>query len=70
MNSNELDKKLRQLYVQLRILKLELDTCYNNSEKRSKTFDKIKEIKKEIENVKFKIKIVKEIEKDENNNTN
>lgn len=70
MNSSDLEKKLKQLYVQSKILRLELDTCYNNSEKRSKTFDKIKEIKKEIENVKFKIKLEKELKKYENNNTN
>lgn len=70
MNSSDLEKKLKQLYAQAKILRLELDTCYNNSEKRSKTFDKIKQIKKEIENVKFKIKLEKELKKYENNNTN
>ena len=68
MNSNELDKKLKDLYLQEKVLKKVLDTVYNDSNKRTKTFNQIKKVKKEIDFVKFKIKLERKMN-NENNNT-
>ena len=55
--NNDLIEKLSLLTLEKKYLKRELDTNWYDREKRIKTFDKIKNIDKEIEFVKFKLQI-------------
>lgn len=65
MKNNELIEQLSNLEIQKRTLLRELDKIYNNFDKRTKTFNKIKQIIKDIEQVKFKIRLEKEMNKNE-----
>ena len=55
--NNDLIDKLSLLTLEKKYLKRELDTNWYDREKRIKTFNKIKNIDKEIEFVKFKIQL-------------
>lgn len=65
MKNNELIEQLSNLEMQKKSLLRELDKIYNNLDKRTKTFNKIKQIIKDIEQVKFKIRLEKEMNKNE-----
>lgn len=69
MNDN-LISKLSELEMKQNHLKRCLDVTYYNNEKRKKFFEEIKEVKKEINNVKFQIRLEREMKKNvENSNT-
>lgn len=65
MKNNDLIEKLSNLEMQKKSILRELDRVYNNFELRTKRFNEVKEIKKEIEQIKFKIRLEKELRKDE-----
>ncbi len=69
MKNNELIEQLSNLEMQKKSILRELDRVYNNFDLRTKRFNEVKEIKKEIDQIKFKIRLEKELRKDENNNT-
>jgi hypothetical protein len=66
--NNELIEKLSLLELEKKYLKRELDNNWYDSVKRKKTFDKIKEVNKKIENVKFKLHLERKM-KNGNKNT-
>ena len=70
MNNNELIERLSILKLQEKNLLRILDRVYNDLDKRTRVFNQIKEIKKETENIKFKIRLEREMKKNENSNTN
>lgn len=63
--NNELIDKLSKLKLEESCLKRNLDMNYLDLELRTKIFKRIKENKKEIELVKFKIRLEKEMKKNE-----
>ena len=65
MRNDELIDKLSKLKLEETCLKRNLDMNYLDEEMRTKIFKRIKENKKEIELVKFKIKLEKEMKKNE-----
>ena len=65
MNNNELIEKLSNLEMQKKSLLRALDRVYNDLELRTKTFNEVKKTKKEIEQLKFRIRLEKEINKNE-----
>lgn len=67
--SNKLIEDLSLLTLQKKYLKRELDNVWYDKAKKQKTFNKIKEIDKKIEYVKFKLELERKM-KNENNNTN
>lgn len=67
--NNDLIEKLSLLTLEKKYLKRELDTNWYDREKRIKIFDKIKNVNKEIEYVKFKLQLERKI-KNGNNNSN
>lgn len=67
--NNELITKLSKLTLQYKYLKKELDLVWYNKAKRKQIFDKMKSVNKEIEYVKFKLRLERKI-KNENNNSN
>ena len=69
MKNDELIEQLSNLKLQEKALKRALDRVYNDVEMRTQLFNKIKKLKKEIDLIKFKIRLVKEMKKNENNNT-
>lgn len=69
MKHNELIEKLSNLKLEEKNLKRVLDVYYRDENMRTKAFNKIKKVKKEIEQIKFKLKLEREIN-NENNNTN
>lgn len=62
--NNDLIEKLSLLTLEKKYLKRELDTNWYDREKRIKTFDKIKNVNKEIEYVKFKLQLERKIKND------
>lgn len=66
--NNKLIEKLSSLKLAESAVKRNLDRNYYNSKLRSKLFKELKQIQNEIERVKFKIRLEKK--KNENNNTN
>ena len=62
--NNDLIEKLSLLTLEKKYLKRELDTNWYDREKRIKTFNKIKNIDKEIEYVKFKLQLERKIKND------
>lgn len=68
MKNNNLIERLSGLQLKEKALLRELDIVYNDFELRTKTFNKIKEVKSEINKVKFKLRLEKELRKNENNN--
>lgn len=69
MKHNELIEKLSNLKLEEKCLKRSLDVYYIDAKRRSKAFNRLKEISVEIEQIKFKLNLERKI-KDENNNTN
>lgn len=65
--SNKLIEELSNLTLKQKYLKKELDIIWYNKEKREKTFAKIKETKKEIEYVKFKLELERKMRNANNN---
>lgn len=65
MRNDELIEKLSKLRLEENCLKRNLDVNYLDSELRTKLFKRIKENKKEIQLVKFKIRLEKEMKKNE-----
>jgi len=65
MKNDELIEKLSNLKLEENNLKRCLDTSYFDYEKRTELFNRIKGIKKEIQQIKFKIRLEKELRKDE-----
>ena len=64
--SKELIDKLSKLKMSENSLKRTLDTK-NFSKEKSKIFDQLQEIKKEIELIKFKLRLEKEIKNERRN---
>lgn len=62
--NNDLIDKLSLLTLEKKYLKRELDTIWYDREKRIKAFNKIKNIDKEIEYVKFKLQLERKIKND------
>ena len=69
MNDN-LKDELAKLKLQTTVLKKTLDARYYDKNLRQKTFDEIKKTTKEIAQIEFKMKLEKEMKKNEDNNTN
>lgn len=67
--NNELIEELSKLELQKKHLIRCLDSQYYNKCQRAKTFEKIKDLKKQIEKLKFKIRLNREIKNVKNNNT-
>ena len=67
--NNELINQLSKLTLEERALKRNIDRNYYNAKVRHKLFVRLKEVKQEIQKVKFRIRLERE-EKNENNNTN
>ena len=65
MKNDELIEKLSKLELERNYLKRNLDMNYLDMELRTKIFNRIKQNKKEIELVKFKIRLEKELRKNE-----
>lgn len=63
-------EELSKLRLEETHLKRCLDVKYYNKEQRKKFFERIKEIKKEKEKLKFKIRLQKEVKNAKDNNTN
>ena len=59
--SNELITKLSNLKMEKNYIKRAIDTNYNKLNIRIELFERLKEIDKEIEKVKFKLKLEKEM---------
>lgn len=64
MNDKLIDE-LARLKLEKNSLIRGLDTNYYDYEKRTKLFNRIKEVKKEIAQVKFRIRLEKELRKNE-----
>lgn len=69
MKHSDLIDKLSRLKLEEVSLKRSLDTYYRDEKARTRAFNKIKKIKKDIDKLNFKLRIEKEIN-NENNNTN
>ena len=70
MNNNKLIEKLSNLQLQENALKRGLDNVYyKNITERTRLFNEIKKVKKEIEKVKFQSRLRREIKENENNHT-
>jgi len=69
MKHNELISKLSKLKMEETSLKRSLDVYYMDDKARTRAFNKIKKIKREIDKLNFKLRIEKEIN-NENSNTN
>ena len=61
MNNNELIDILSKLHLEEASLKRNLDIKYCDEKTRTKLFKRLKEIKKEIEKINFKLRVKKEI---------
>ena len=68
MGNNFIDK-LSLLELEKKYLKRELDNNWYDRNKRQKIFDKIKDVNKKIEYVKFKLELERKM-KNGNNNSN
>ena len=55
--NNELIEKLSLLTLEKKFLKRELDNIWYDREKKTKIFNKLKYVNKEIEYVKFKLEL-------------
>lgn len=66
-NIKELLNKLAKLKLEEKNLRKCLDIKYYDDEKRAEIFNKIKDCKKEIEKIKFKIKMEEKLNAKDNN---
>ena len=62
--NNELIEKLSLLTLEKKCLKRELDNNWYDRNKTQKLFDKIKNVNKEIEYVKFKLELERKMRND------
>jgi len=65
MRNDKLIEKLSNLKLEESSLKRNLDRNYCNLKIRTKMFEKLKDVKKEIKNVKFQIRLEREMKKNE-----
>lgn len=63
MNKKELIEELSDLTLKEKALKRALDVTYYNNDKRIKNFKELKQIKEQIKVVKYKLRLLKELEK-------
>lgn len=63
MNNKKIDE-LSNLLMEEKYLKRNLDLNYYKKNDRDKYFMRLKEVKKEIEKIKFKIRLEKQIKKE------
>ena len=63
--SNELINQLSKLKLERNSIKRNIDTNYRNRKIRIDLFNKLKEVDKEIEKVKFKLRLEKEMKNEE-----
>ena len=63
--SNELISKLSKLKLERGCIKRNIDTNYKHPKIKTELFERLKEVDKEIEKVKFKLKLEKEMKKDD-----
>jgi hypothetical protein len=61
MNRYELVEKLSKLSIEKNFVKRQLDTNYD-VKRRTKFFNELKRVEKEIEETKFKLRLLKEID--------
>lgn len=69
-NNDLLIDKLAHLELQERSLKRNINTYYFHAQKKEELFIRWKETKKEIETIKFKLRLERELKKNENSDTN
>lgn len=62
--NNELIEKLSLLNLEKNYLKRELDSVWYDSNERKRIFEKIKDVNKEIEYVKFKLQLERKMRND------
>ena len=62
--NNELIEKLSLLTLEKKYLKRGLDNNWYDRERKQKLFDKIKDVNKEIEYVKFKLELERKMRND------
>lgn len=65
--NNKLIEKLSLLTLERKYLKRELDNNWYDREKRQKTFNKIKDVNKKIQSVKFKLELERKMKNDSSN---
>jgi hypothetical protein len=65
--NNKLIEKLSLLTLERKYLKRELDNNWYDKEKRQKTFNKIKDVNKKIQSVKFKLELERKMKNDSSN---
>lgn len=63
MNKKELIEELSDLTLKEKALKRALDVTYYNNDKRIKNFKELKQVKEQIKIVKYKLRLLKELEK-------
>lgn len=63
MNKKELIEELSDLTLKEKALKRALDVTYYNNNKRIKNFKELKQVKEQIKVVKYKLRLLKELEK-------
>lgn len=63
--SNRLISQLSELKMKEKHLKRFLDVTYYDKQKRKKFFEEIQKTKKDIKNIKFQIRLEREMRKDE-----
>lgn len=59
--NNELIEELSKLKLEEKSLKRSIDVTYYDKEKRTKYFLELRKVKNQIENVKFRIRLNKEL---------
>lgn len=65
--NNELIEQLSKLKLEYSCLKRNLDRYYCDEEARTKLFYRIKDVKKKIDNINFKLRLERELKKNEDN---
>lgn len=65
--SNKLIEKLSLLTLERNYLKREIDNCWYDRKKRKKLFEKLENVSKQINNVKFKLELERKIKNDNSN---
>lgn len=65
MRNNDLIEQLSLLTMEEKCLKRNLDKYYNDVDERRKMFNKLRENKKKVEQIKFKIRLEREMKNNE-----
>ena len=65
MRNNDLIGQLSLLTMEEKCLKRNLDKYYNDVDERRKMFNKLRENKKKVEQIKFKIRLEREMKNNE-----